>query len=176
MTRRQFFQWTGAGMLGAAWQGTPLREWLDTGSLARVTRQQVNVYAETDMQSEVVGKKFRDEILHVYYPVTAESGVNRLWYRTWGGYVHSGHLQMVAVRTNAVDAPIPDGGCPGEVTVPFSQSTRYRQYQGWESIYRLYFGSVHWITDLVEGPDRSPWYRLVDSYQREYYAPADHFR
>lgn len=176
ISRRQFFQWTGCGLFAAAFPIDLWRWGTETGSLARVTRSQINIYRDPDFQSEIIARKQRDDLIHVYYPLTVERGVNRLWYRTWGGYVHCAYLQPVSVQLNPVLDSVPEPGVPVEVTVPFSQSMRYRNYIGWEPIYRLYYGSVHWIDDVIDGPDGGPWYRLVDSYNREYYARAEHLR
>jgi lipoprotein-anchoring transpeptidase ErfK/SrfK len=44
-------------------------------------------------------------------------------------------------------------------------------------LYRLYFGSTHWITSLVEGPDGEPWYGLTDDRLHvRHYVPSIHLR
>ena len=131
ISRRQFFQWTGCGLFAAAFPIDLWRWGTETGSLARVTRSQINIYRDPDFQSEIIARKQRDDLIHVYYPLTVERGVNRLWYRTWGGYVHCAYLQPVSVQLNPVLDSVPEPGVPVEVTVPFSQSMRYRNYIGW---------------------------------------------
>jgi lipoprotein-anchoring transpeptidase ErfK/SrfK len=39
---------------------------------------------------------------------------------------------------------------------------RYTKTYGWQPNLRLYFGSVHWLTGIEEGPDGRPWYRIFD--------------
>jgi hypothetical protein len=72
---------------------------------------------------------------------------------------------------------IPEKGLLGELTVPYSQSFLPISKKEWEKLYRLYFGSVYWITQLVEGPDGEPWYGLTDDRLRvRYDVPATHLR
>jgi len=71
---------------------------------------------------------------------------------------------------------IPENGLLAEVSVPYSQAMHYTQASGWQKIYRLYYGSTHWITALDEGPDGEPWYRIIDSYDRDYHTRAAHLR
>ncbi len=121
-----------------------------------------------------------DELVNVYYDVVSEygPGYNPLWYRVWRGYIHSGHLQKVNVQLNPVLSSIPESGQLAEVTVPVTQSLRYTSYSGWESLYRLYYQSVHWIIAVEEGPDGEAWYKLEDELDRHYvyYVPASHLR
>ena len=65
-----------------------------------------------------------------------------------------------------------------QVTVPYSQASIYREKaQQWEQIYRLYYGSNHWVVGVDEGPDGQAWYRIRDDLTKdEYHAAAKHFR
>lgn len=48
---------------------------------------------------------------------------------------------------------------------------------GWQPNLRLYFGSVHWITAIDEGPDGQAWYRIFDELVGfPYHVPAVHLR
>ncbi len=146
------------------------------GSLLRVCTSQVTVYSKPDRKSEVVGKRLRDELLHGYYEVQADSGINRVWHRVWGGYAHSANLQTVKHTLNRVLRSIPKSGALVEVSVPYTQSMRYTSGAGWELNYRLYYGSTHWVEAVDEGPDGSAWYRIRDAYDRTYHACAAHLR
>lgn len=39
-----------------------------------------------------------------------------------------------------------------EITVPYTQAMRYTKTYGWQPNLRLYYGSVHWIEAVEEGP------------------------
>jgi lipoprotein-anchoring transpeptidase ErfK/SrfK len=118
--------------------------------------------------------------VHIYEDVISEDGpgYNPLWYRVWGGYIHSAHVQKVKVCFNPVLNQIPEGGQVFEVTVPFSQSKYLdKRLNTWRDIYRLYYQSTHWVIGVEEGPDGEAWYRILDDLTKdEYHASAKHFR
>ena len=75
---------------------------------------------------------------------------------------------------------VPETGVLTEVSVPYAQAYRYTSFYGWQPIYRLYYGSLHWIIGIDPGPDGQPWYRIRDellsSKGRELSCPAIHMR
>ena len=153
---------------------------LDYGRIARVTIHDIDVRAEPRDGAEIVGKRFRDELVHIYYdlePADAPAFYNKLWYRVWGGYLHSAYLQPVEIRYNSPLSEIRAGGQLCEVTVPYSQSYRYSRYDGWRLEYRLYYETTHWVMGIEQGPDGRPWYKITDELQPvDYYVPATHLR
>ncbi len=156
-----------------------LWEGFDTGDLARVTIYSVSVYKQPNDKSEIVRQRYRDELIHIYYEVNSPygPGYNPLWYRVWGGYIHSAHIERVKVRLNPVLSSIPEKGQLVELTVPFSQSMRRIRTNQWNPEYTLYYGSNHWAMGIEEGPDGQPWYRLRDELlEVEYDIPAAHLR
>jgi len=157
----------------------PALNWFDRigdENLVRVTAAHVNVHTHPNRNSDIVSRRARDELVKVYYSVEGDSGRNTKWYRVWGGFTHSAFLQPVRVSLNPVASEIPESGALAEVSVPFSQSYRQSRTGRWELNYRLYYGSVHWITGINEGPDSRTWYLLNDSYGRTYHALAEHLR
>ena len=122
--------------------------------------------APTD-KSSIISTWYRDELLRVYEEVTADEPVlNPVWYRVWGGYVHRSHLQKVKVLYNQT---LPSLGIDEglrravEVTVPFTEPWRTSKAYGWQKLnFRLYYGSVHMVEAIEEGPDGEPWYRVND--------------
>lgn len=146
--------------------------------VARVCIDSISVYSKPSDKSRILYQRFRDDLVHIYYDVISEygPGYNPLWYRVWGGYVHSARLQRIKPAINTpilyIDKPL-----LAEVTVPYSQALRYTSYSGWQPVYRLYFKSNHWITGVDEGPDGTPWYKLQDELlDIDYHAPATHLR
>lgn len=155
----------------------------DQGRLARVASKQVDVRSMPNDQAPIVGNRFRDQLLHVYdevIPPDAPRFYNRLWYRVWGGYVHSAHLQMVQIRLNEAESWAPEGGQLFELTVPYSEAYQFRKGQGWFSWRgsRLYYSSTHWVTGVDAGPDGRPWYQVTSelSETEKYFVPAEHLR
>jgi hypothetical protein len=182
-TRRDFLKLVGLGMGSLAFRpffgsGEPM----DTGELARVAIKSVSVYSEPWDKSKILYQRYRDELINIYYEVTSEHGpgYNPIWYRVWGGYIHSGYLERVKIRLNPVLSIIPKNFQLAEVTVPLSQSMTYKSAEGWKNLYRLYYESTHWVVGVEQGPDGRPWYRikdeLFDADPLDYFAPAEHFR
>jgi len=147
--------------------------------LARIATDSVSVYSQPNDESKILYQRYRDEIVNIYEEVISEygPGYNPLWYKVWGGYIHSGYLQRVKIRFNTIQSDIPEEGVLGEITVPLTQTMRDRSFLGWDPVYRLYYQSTHWVMGLDEGPDGEPWYRLKDELLNvDYHIPATHLR
>lgn len=147
--------------------------------LARIAIESVSVYSQPWDESRIVYTRYRDEIIHLYYEVVSEKGPawNPIWYRVWGGYIHSKSLQIVEDRTNIAAESVREEGQLAEVTVPFVQSMRNRGAANWEPLYRLYYGSVHWVVKVLEGPDGRSWYRLEEPWGKlSYDVPGEGLR
>ncbi|MHC1741269.1 MAG: L,D-transpeptidase [Anaerolineaceae bacterium] len=157
-------------------------ELMDGENLARVTIPSVSVYSQPDEESIIKFQRFRDEIFHIYSEVLSDKKplTNPLWYKVWGGYIHSAHTQRVQAHLNPINETLSEGLHAAEITVPYSQSYLQRQKGKWTELYRLYCDSTHWVTQLVEGPDGLPWYRIKDEMlmldSLDYYVPAQHVR
>ena len=139
----------------------------------------VSVYKSPTDKSQILYQKRLDEIINVYYDVTGTDGPehNPLWYRVWGGYVHSANLVEVKFINNEIESLVKPGGQLAEVTVPFTRSMFYNSLTGWQPQYRFYYGSVHWVMDIITGPDNKPWYRVKDELlEVELDVPAEHLR
>ncbi len=124
----------------------------------------VSVYSNPNDQSRIVGQWFRDELVNIYEIVNSDTPIyNPVWYRVWGGYMHRARLQRVKTLFNKPLTSIPEGTRQlSDLTVPYTQAMRYTKTYGWQPNLRLYYGSVHWIDEIDEGPDGEPWYRIFD--------------
>jgi len=155
---------------------------VESSDLVRIATTSVSVYSRPDDTSRIVHTRYRDELLHVYYPVVSEfgPGYNPLWYRVWGGYIHSARLQQVKTRLNSVMAKAPEKPQLAQITVPFTRAMHLNPVRKtWEPVYRLYYDSTHWIVGIEEGPDGEPWYKLQDELfdtLYHYHVPAVHVR
>ena len=151
----------------------------DDAELVRVAGKAVSVYSAPNDQSQIVGQWFRDELVHVYEEINSGTpSYNPIWYRVWGGDMHRGLMQKVKILFNQPLNNIPEGTRQlAELTVPYTQAMRYTKTYGWQPNLRLYYGSVHWIDGIDEGPDGQPWYRIFDELVGfPYHAPAIHLR
>jgi len=155
----------------------------DMGMIARVGTKQVDIRSQPNDEARIVGNRFRDQLIHIYGSVRPEDApifYNTLWYRVWGGYVHSAHLQIVKWQLNEPVYYIPDAGQLCEVTVPYTEAYQYTNWEGWIKWRgsRLYYSSTHWATDVDEGPDGRAWYQITSELSKaeKYMVPAEHLR
>jgi hypothetical protein len=157
-------------------------ELMDGEDLARVTIDSISVYSEPDEDSTIKFQHYRDEVFHIYNEVMSDKKpyTNPLWYKVWGGYINSTYTQRVQAHLNPVVETLTAPINAAEITVPFTQSYLQRQKDNWTSLYRLYYSTTHWVTQVVEGPDGTPWYRIKDEMllmdSLDYYVPAQHVR
>ena len=180
ISRRDFLKISGSGLLSLGL--SPLlgnSGVFDDSAQVRVATKSVSVYGEPTDKSAIVYQLLRDELVNMYEEVDAsEPTYNPIWYRIWGGYVHRAHLQKVKTLYNKPLTLIPEGAKQlAEITVPHTQAMRYTKAYGWQPNLRLYFGSVHWITAIDEGPDGQEWYRIFDELVGfPYHVDAVHLR
>jgi hypothetical protein len=101
---------------------------------------------------------------------------NPLWYQIPDGFLHSGDIQIVHWEPQKPNPDIPEGGGIFEVSVPFTRTYR-KADPGSDPLYRLYYQSIHWVIDLIEGKDGREWYKLLDDLLAvNYYVRAEHLR
>lgn len=183
-SRRDFLKIGALSLASVAFKPVfPFAEEWDHGTLARVATKQIDVRSKPNDKAPIVGNRFRDQLIHIYEslnPPDAPQFYNTLWYRVWGGYIHSARLQIVEVRLNQPVNWVPESGRLSEVTVPFTEAYQLLRDGNWSPWRgsRLYYSSTHWITGVEQGPDGKPWYRLVSELTSTevYYVPAVHLR
>jgi len=147
---------------------------------ARITAHSIYFYQEPDFKSPRLGILKRDTLVSIREEITAPKGpgYNPRWYRLNDGYIHSAYTQRVDLaRVSPILERVRPGGQLGEVTVPFIQTLRKMRSGAWRPLYRLYYQSIHWITNVLEGPDGNPWVELTDERLHVQYAiPAENIR
>jgi lipoprotein-anchoring transpeptidase ErfK/SrfK len=139
----------------------------------------VSIYKDPNDKSIIMYQRAYNDIINIYYDLTSEHGpqYNPLWYRVWGGYVHSANLVEVKYKYNPIVNSVNPEGQLGELTVPFINTVQYSRYSGWEEKNYYYYKSVHWIVDVVEGPDSKQWYKTKDELTNaELFVPANSMR
>ena len=177
ITRREFVKLLGIGSIGLAINPVRFIDNFPITEFGRVTAESISVYEKPYDKSRILSQRYRDNLLNIYREVDSEFGpaYNPIWFRVWGGYVHSGFVQKVQYRLNPIIDSIPDQGQFAEVTVPFSQSYQLHAKGDWEKLYMLYYSSVHPIFSVRKGPDGQAWYEIRDSLVTlSYYIPAVH--
>ena len=184
ITRRDFLKLSALSLGSLAFNPFPVprddHEYPDY-KIGRVTfDRRAAIYQEPKEHSWVVRWTRQDEILPLYYQLSSPDGpaYNPIWYRVWGGYIHSTYIQLVNYRHNSIVDVIPEGGQLAEVTLPYTQAYQYSQLYGWQIHYNLYYETTHWITGIKEGPDQTAWYELTSEIDDHliYYVPTPHLR
>jgi lipoprotein-anchoring transpeptidase ErfK/SrfK len=183
VSRREFLKLSGLAVSSLSFRPLvdrlPPDERANPVGNARVTISEIGVFKEPSLKSERLEARKRDDLVELFEEVISPFGppLNPRWYRVVGGYTHSAYLQRVDhVSLNIPLRYVPPGGRLGEISMPFVQSMR-RTEEGWSPLYRLYYQSVHWITDVEIGPDGQAWYQLTDELLRvDYHVPASHVR
>ncbi len=98
--------------------------------MARVATKQVDIRSRPNDEASIVGNRFRDQLIRVYdevVPADAPKFYNNLWYRVWGGYIHSARLQLVEVNLQEPVRYIPESGWLAEVTVPYTTAYQIKR-------------------------------------------------
>jgi hypothetical protein len=171
ISRRDFLKLGGLALASLAFTSfVPEFTEFEDMDLVRVAKDPVSVYKEPTDTSQIVRTWVRDDLIHVYETVNSGTpGYNPIWYRVFGGYMHRARLQKVRIHYNVPLTSIPDTKILAEVTVPYTEAYRYNKWDGWYSVYRLYYSSTQWITGIDNGPDGTPWYVVQDEADKNLY-------
>src|SRR5258708_21728037 len=166
ISRRDFLKLSGLSLASLAFrQNAPSFTNFDDSNLVRVAASSVSVYSQPSDASTITGTWYKDDLIHVYQEITADTPkLNPIWYRVWGDWVCRARLQRVQTILNTPLPSIPDGArLLTEVTVPYTQPWRHTTVFGWQQLnFRLYYESTHWIEAVEKGPAGAPWVRGFD--------------
>lgn len=178
LARRGFLKLGGVSASALALIPPPPGDPASPVGLGRVAVAAVGLYDEPSFRAKRLHWLSRDEILTLHEQVIADEGpaYNPLWYRTIDGYAHSGDLQLVEWQLQEPETEIDEEGALFEVTVPFTRT--YREADPSSSpLYRLYYLSTAWVTQIVEGPQGRAWYGMLDDLLHvNYFVRAEHLR
>ena len=181
MNRRNFLINIGTGI--AAYSLSPLHKPSAVAfgpiQLGRVASESLSVYAQPSEYSKILFQRYFNDILKIYDSVISDDGpgYNPVWQQVFGGFVHSAWVQPVRNRLNSIIRSFPSSGSLMELTVPYSQSYRIRNGSKWENSYILYYGSTHWVFDLIEDPYGQLFYEIHDALvTTSHYVPVEHLR
>jgi len=168
-SRRDFLKFSLLGLGASAFSARDVEA--ATGIESRLmlvgAKEGVSIYQEPLESSPILYQRQYNDIINVYEEVIGPEGPiwNPVWYRCWGGYVFSGYLYEVKYEYQPLSAPNRASGQLAEISVPYTRSMFYGK-NGWEPLWLYYFRSTHWITDVIEGPDKQAWYLVEDELGR----------
>jgi hypothetical protein len=181
-SRRNFLKLSGSALVGLVVPALPMSDdplISPRPKLGRVTIEMIRYHGYPLSDSVRKGWLYRDQVIELLEEVDSDDpGLrSRLWYRFEKGYVHSAHVQRVAVVDNVPCPNLPAARVLGEITHPYAQAYRYTTAQGWQKLYRLYYGSLHWITGFAHLDIGRAAYRIHDfDVNVDYYVAAESVR
>jgi lipoprotein-anchoring transpeptidase ErfK/SrfK len=180
LSRRDFLKLGGYGLMGMALPNLISFASDDFTNLqGRVTDRTLWSFDEPDLKSKRKKLYWHDLVIPITNTIVGidDTAYNRVWYEAEeGGYIYSGSVQPVRTILNAPQQ-ISIKGILGEVSVPFTEA-RLEPDANAETVYRLYYESVHWVkASAIHPTNGSIWYYLLDDkFEQYYYVPAEHIR
>jgi lipoprotein-anchoring transpeptidase ErfK/SrfK len=182
LSRRDFLKLSSAGLLGLLLTELQFDYVLAAEAIkeGRAALSGISIYEAPSFNAKQIDILNRDQVV----PITAEvagddeTAYNRLWYCIENnGYAYSGWIQPVKTVFNSPVYDIPPTGILGEITIPFV-AIRQQPNSLYRTGFRLYYGSTHWIQEIViNKDDETIWYRLDDEpSQVSYFIPAEAVR
>jgi hypothetical protein len=177
LSRRNFLKLSGLSFAGTFLPPTPPDEApRSVEGLGRVIRAS-NVYERPSVKSQKVTLLLSETIIKIYATVTGEDeNYNRTWYQVQQGYVYSGLIQPVRWQLQSPVTKVPREGFLGEITVPYALAKNGPSATA-PSVYRLYYGTTHWIKAVEEDYKGRFWYRIFDDRLLHYsWIKSEHVR
>jgi lipoprotein-anchoring transpeptidase ErfK/SrfK len=170
LTRRDFLKLTGAGLFGLFLAELRVDEVLAASRLqGRATFSGVPIYDQPAFSAKQLTLLGKDAVVEIHSSAIGEGTYNRVWYRLADGFTYSGWLQPVKTIAQTPQTQLARPKMLGEVTVPFLDTRRAASANSKRSM-RLYYGSTHWVTDVMGNEDDdSVWYQIYDKVLRQYF-------
>ncbi len=181
ISRRDFLKLSASGVLGLALSDLRLVHALTSppASHGRTIWSGIPLYDAPSFNAKKLELFGVDQVFKIKAEMEGDEGnpFNKVWYQVEDGYTYSGWLQPVETRLNKPVYEIPAIGQLGEITVPVSE-TRLDPYILGKKGYRLYYGSVHWVTKtVVTREEKSIWYEIYDrEVDQTFYVPYYNMR
>ncbi|NPV84707.1 MAG: L,D-transpeptidase family protein [Anaerolineae bacterium] len=139
----------------------------------RVFKSNTPIYQSRSFSAEKIGALPADKIVKIRAALEGEADKsgNPLWYQLDKGTIHSSSVQPVKAQLNPAYREINKSRL-AEVTVPYTDAYRQPGLKH-TAAYRYYFGSTHWVTDvLIE--EKAVWYKVRNERGKGLYVNAVH--
>ena len=185
-SRRRFLKWTGAALGGAA-----LLRWREAQVIAQAALPQgpdvwvgrvawpwgINIHSRPRPEGAVLRTIMPEELVVLHREIVGYGFMphNHVWYETDEGYVYSSHVVPCRNFPQTPLTTVPPEGVWGEVYVPYVEG-RNAPAADAKVLYRMYYGAVYRVSEIVRATDGTPWYRAGTEVIPNMYAPADSFR
>ena len=177
LTRREFLKLSGLAFGGALLPPPPPDEAPRLPEFMGRTIYTNYIYDRPSFNARQVGLIGAESVFNIYATALSEDTYyNRTWYQVQRGYVHSASVQPVRWQIQKPVNDIPKDGFLGEVTVPYTLA-KPRPNANYNTIYKFYYETTHWVTDIDEDEAGNAWYEIHDDrYDTDYWVRADHVR
>ncbi|MDD2921962.1 MAG: L,D-transpeptidase [Anaerolineales bacterium] len=141
------------------WSGVPLN---DAPSFSAKEIKLFGIDVVVDLNGEALGD------------IGYGNPFNSTWYQIEDGYAYSGWIQPVESNYQKPVYEIHAEGQVGEICVPVCE-TKLIPYTNAKKGYRLYYGSVHWVKNVVvTREEKSVWYEIFDNELKKSFYVASH--
>jgi hypothetical protein len=181
ISRRDFLKLSASGVLALALSEMGISSALAAPptSQGRVTWSGIPLYDAPSFNAKKIHLFGMDQVVKLKSEVDGDEGnpYNKSWYEVDDGFTYSGWLQPVETKLNKPIYEIPVEGQLGEVTVPISE-TRLTPYTYAKNGYRLYYGTTHWVKNVVvTREEKSLWYEIFDNHlKKSFHVPYYNMR
>jgi lipoprotein-anchoring transpeptidase ErfK/SrfK len=183
ISRRDFLRLSVASAFGLLLPpGSPSAPWTwapTEGQLGRVLLDGIQILHRPFLDGEQVDILAYDDVVPIRSAVIGgeQPAHNRVWYEIpERGYVHSAWVQPVRNDPQPARASASPRDLLAEVSIPFVDACAEPKADSGR-VYRLYYGTTHWITAVEKDRRGDRWYRIFDDrFNRSYYAPGAAFR
>jgi len=182
LSRRDFLKLAAAGSLAFVLKDLKLDRAFAAPAVTqgRMTISGVPLYDAPKFGSNVIHNFNADEVVTVDQVIDdgdLGNPFDSIWYKINDGYTYSGWIQPVEIKYQKPVFQIPKAGQVGEITVPYSD-TKVSPYIYAKRGYRVYYGTTHWVKDVVvTKEEKSIWYLIYDSEVKKYlYVPFHDMR
>ncbi|NUQ86555.1 MAG: L,D-transpeptidase [Anaerolineales bacterium] len=182
LTRRDFLKLTAlsAGMLALRpFTSLSLPEFPLADKLGRITVGKMDVYSRPDVNSQIIGALYEDNIVPWIREVVGSmpGRINQRFVETPNGFIWGGYVQPVSNRPNVPVTALPSTslgqGMWAEVTVPYVDlildnpppRAPWLQYQLSINLPpRFYYSQIVWVDQIRTDESGRVWYRLNEKY------------
>jgi hypothetical protein len=183
LSRRDFLKLSASGALALVLSEMGIDRALAAppASQGRITWSGIPLYDAPTFNAKELHLFGIDQVVNLKAEVEGDEGYgnpfNKTWYQIDDGYAYSGWLQPVETKFNKPVYQIHPEGQIGEITVPVSE-TRLVPYTYAKSGYRLYYGTTHWVKNVIVTRDeKSIWYEIYDNHlKKSFYVPYYNMR
>ncbi len=183
-SRRDFLKVSSAGLLGLFLADLRLEHVFaaETPKQGRITLSGVELYSEPFYNAKKLDILGRDVVVNISGETDGDNGYGNPFNSKWyfinnEGYAYSGLIQPVETLYQRAVAELPGTTVLGEITVPVCDTRRGASILAKRG-YRIYYSTIHWITDVVVNRnEKSIWYKIYDrQIQESFYVPSQEMR